>query len=39
MEDWEMTIYQSIEALGGGADLQDTYKEIRNRKDLTKRYL
>ena len=39
MEGWEMTIYQSIEALGGEVDLQDIYEEIRNRKDLTKRYL
>lgn len=34
-----MTIYQSIEVLEGEADLQDIYKGIRNRKDLTKRHL
>ena len=39
MEDWEMTIYQSIEALGGEADLQDIYKEIPNHKDLTEKQL
>ncbi len=39
MQYWEMVIYQSIEALGGEADLQDIYEEIRNRKDLTERHL
>ena len=35
MEDWEMTIYQSIESLGGEACLQEIYEEILNHKDLT----
>jgi hypothetical protein len=39
MEHWEMVIYQSIEALGGEADLQDIYKEISNHKDLTEKHL
>ena len=38
-EDWEMHIYQSIEALGGEADLRNIYEEIRNRKDLPERHL
>ena len=39
MEDWEMIIYQSIEALGGEADLHDIYEEIGNRKVLTEKHL
>ena len=38
-EDWEMHIYQSIEAIGGEADLQDIYEEISNRIDLTEKHL
>ena len=37
MEHWEMTIYQSIESLGGEADLQEIYGEIPNHIDLTER--
>ena len=39
MINWEMHIYQSIEALGGEADLQDIYEEISNRIDLTETHL
>ena len=39
MKHWEMTIYQSIESLGGEACLQEIYKEIRNHKELTERAL
>jgi len=39
MINWEMHIYQSIEALGGEADLQDIYEEISNRIDLTEKHL
>jgi len=39
MEHWEMTIYQSIESLGGEACLQEIYKEIHNHKELTERAL
>lgn len=39
MEHWEMAIYQSIESLGGEADLQEIYEEIPNHKDLTEKAL
>jgi len=39
MEYWEMIIYQSIESMGGEADLQGIYKEIPNRMDLTESHL
>ena len=39
MINWEMHIYQSIEAFGGEADLQDIYEEISNRIDLTEKHL
>jgi len=39
MKDWEMIIYQSIESLGGEADLQDIYEEIRNHRDVEEKVL
>ena len=39
MEYWEMSIYQSIESLGGESDLQEIYVEIPNHIDLTERHL
>ena len=39
MEYWEMSIYQSIESLGGEADLQEIYGEIPNHIDLTERHI